>query len=356
MAFILSVLLAGHSFRGQNQRLAVFTSLVLAIAVLLLPKSLSMNVFVLLFYGLTISLYCRLNRASYAFLVIVLLLILGLLFNGIITEQWLWISLSLVSCVILGGYLIQGKIAYLLWWLSVLLLAVLMLLMPGWSDNLLLAAFMVSLQLYCALKATMLIPQSEPALKVSEIQAAERSRIYQNIHDDVGAELLRLIYVIEDSEQKKQVKDIMQRLRQAVAQTTQISMDVRQLCDDIIDICRQRMVEANIEFQSEWVIEYNHVFSNTHPTGLLRIMNELLSNIIRHAKAQSVHLQVVSNRQKLDICLTDNGCGLGHQNKDKYTGRGIRGLQKRAAMMGTEIIWQNRPDGGLSTTLSYPWP
>lgn len=200
----------------------------------------------------------------------------------------------------------------------------------------------------------MFIPQSQPALKMSEIQAAERSRIYQNIHDDVGAELLRLVYVLDDREQKTQVKDIMQRLRRAVAQTTQISMDVQQLCDDIIDLSKQRMAEANIEFQSECVIDYNHVFSNTHPTGLLRIMNELLSNIIRHAKAQSVHLQIVSNRQRLDICLSDNGCGLVQKNKN--IGRGIRGLQKRAATMSAEIIWQNKPHGGLSTTLSYPWP
>ena len=51
MAFLISVLLAEQSFRAYNQRLALIVSLSLVCAILLLPESLSINVFVLLFYG-----------------------------------------------------------------------------------------------------------------------------------------------------------------------------------------------------------------------------------------------------------------------------------------------------------------
>jgi signal transduction histidine kinase len=355
MAFILSVLLAGYTFRDHYHRVTLFTSLILACAPLILLQHEPINVYGLLFYGVSIGFYSRFNRIIYVLLALALLLILSLLFYGVITDRWLWLGLCLFSFTVLLVYLIQGKTRIILWWLSVLLLAALLLLVPEWKDHVLLSALMVSLQLYCVLKVTAVIPQSESALKVSEIQAAERSRIYQNIHDDVGAELLRLVYVLDDSEQKKQVRDIMNRLRRSVAKTTQISMDANQLSDDIIDLCRQRMAEAHIEFQYEKVVDFNPVFNNTHPTGLLRIMNELLTNIIRHAKAQNVHLQVFSNHQKLAVCLSDNGCGLTHNNKTA-NGRGMRGLQKRAAAMGAEIIWQNKDNGGLVTRLSYPWP
>ncbi|MCW8870385.1 MAG: hypothetical protein OQK49_06735 [Proteobacteria bacterium] len=356
MAFILSVLLAGYTFRDYYHRVTLFTSLVLACAPLILLQHEPINVYGLLFYGVSISFYSRFNQVIYVLLALALLLILSLLFYGVITDRWLWLGLCLFSFAVLVVNLVQGRTRTILWWLSVLLFAALLLLVPEWKDHVLLSALMVSLQLYCVLKVTAVITQSESGLKVSEIQAAERSRIYQNIHDDVGAELLRLVYVLDDSEQKKQVRDIMHRLRRAVAKTTQISMDANQLSDDIIDLCRQRMAEAHIEFQYEKVVDFNPVFNNTHPTGLLRIMNELLTNIIRHAKAQNVHLKLLSNQQKLDICLTDNGCGLVQKNSDTRTGRGMRGLQKRAAAMDAEIIWQNKDNGGLVTRLSYPWP
>ena len=355
MAFLISVLLAEQSFRAHNQSLALIVSLSLVCAILLLPESLSINVFVLLFYGFSVCLYSRLRRVVYAFMTFVLLIMLSLLMSHLMTEQWLWVGICLASCVVVAAQLIQSETHYLPWCMSILLVSVLMLIVPVLSDNLFLAAILTSLQLYFLLKLTGIISHSKTVPNVTEIQAAERSRIYQNIHDDVGAELLRLIYALDNSEQKRQVKDIMQRLRRAVAQTTQISMDVRQLCDDIVDVCRQRLTEANIRFQSESFVDYNHVFRNTHPTTLLRMMNELLSNIIRHSKAQNVQLTVRSDKQMLSIHLSDDGCGLPLK-MNAQSGRGLRGLQKRAVEISAFIKWQNNPDTGLSTTLDYPWP
>ncbi len=356
MSFLISVLLAEQSFSTHNQRLALIVSLGLACTILLLPKSLSINVFVLLFYGFSVCLYSRLSRIVYVFTSLVLLIILSLLLSHLMTAQWLWIGICLTSCVVIAAQLIQSETVYLPWSLSLLLVSALMLIVPALSDNLFLAAILLSLQLYILLKFTGVFSQSKIAPNVTEIQAAERSRIYQNIHDDVGAELLRLIYALDNSEQKKQVKDIMQRLRRAVAQTAQISMDVRQLCDDIVDLCRERLSEANIRFQSETLVDYNHDFRNTHPTTLLRMMNELLSNIIRHSKAQNVQLTIRSDNKMFHIHLSDDGCGLPLKMSATQSGRGLRGLQKRADEISAVVKWQNNSDAGLSSTLYYPWP
>ena len=44
------------------------------------------------------------------------------------------------------------------------------------------------------------------------IRTGERSRIYQNIHDDVGSDLLKLIYNTQDPDQREAIKNIMSRL------------------------------------------------------------------------------------------------------------------------------------------------
>ncbi|MBL4661962.1 MAG: hypothetical protein JKY19_16510, partial [Alcanivoracaceae bacterium] len=50
-------------------------------------------------------------------------------------------------------------------------------------------------------------------------QEQERSRIYANLHDDVGAKLLELIYSAKDDESKELAKEVLADIRQAVAKT-----------------------------------------------------------------------------------------------------------------------------------------
>ncbi|MCX7545927.1 ATP-binding protein [Marinicella gelatinilytica] len=358
MAFMLCILLAHSFLKLSARRLEFFVFVGLACLVLWLPQPLSLNIFMAFFYVLALCLYSALNRPILFLIASIILISLILLFTGNIGEQWIWSGLSVVAFLVLVVQMIQGQTRFVLLWLSVLLFMAFILFVPSWSSNVLMASVMVAMQLYVLLKMPPTgdtAQSSEACLDVSEIQAAERSRIYQNIHDDVGAELLRLIYLLDDEGQKKQVKDIMQGLRRAVAQTTQITMDVQQLSDDMVELCRQRLLEANIECETEITNSYNHVFNNTLPTGLLRIMNELLSNIIRHATAQNVHFQLISDQQQLTLRLTDNGCGLDPQKTITNTGRGLRGLQKRALKMGADISWRNNPSGGLTTSVRYLW-
>lgn len=356
MSFLLCVLMAWHFFNSSDQYLRLITLFALACGVLFLPKNLSLHVFVGCFYLLSISLWATPRRPIFGLLTVVSGLMLGLLWSGFLSEAWFWAVVSLLVFGVLVMVMVHGHFAQLPLWLYAFLFAATFLIVPHWSNNLWIAAVTLALQLFLFLSAISISEnQSQAVSHVTEIQAAERSRIYQNIHDDVGAELLRLIYLLDDETQQKQVKNIMQRLRRAVAQTTQISADVRQLCDEIIALCQQRLIEAGIEFRSDITIGFNYSFTNTHPSGLLRIINELLSNIIRHANAQKVLLQVYSDKQQLSLCLCDNGRGLAGQEKDMTIGRGLRGLRKRATVMNAEIIWQNLPDGGLSTTLRYPW-
>lgn len=355
MSFMLTVLLVVYNFK-INKPHATIIALLLTCGILWLANSLSLNLQVVMFYGLSILVWSQFSRVVNTILLILGLIFLGLLLDEIITEIWIWYGLLLLAFGCSAWLLIQNKSGLFLSWLGLLFLAALNLIVSTPERQPLMALLMVSLQFTVFLKATGTEKRSTQTISVTEIQQAERSRIYQNIHDDVGAELLRLIYILDNSDHKHQVKAIMQKLRQAVAQTTRVKMDTHQLSRDITGLFSERLNAADIRFQCTRRIDYNHVFNNTHPSTLLRMMNELLNNIIRHARARKVHIQLISDKQQLSVHVIDDGCGLSKNDGDLTSGRGFRGLQKRAAEIGASITWKNNPNGGLITTLSYPWP
>lgn len=184
--------------------------------------------------------------------------------------------------------------------------------------------------------------------EIQTAKAAERSRIYQNIHDDVGAELLKLIYQLEDSQQQSQVKSIMNKLRQAVASTAHINITAEQLIREIADEAKLRCTAAGIEFSYEVDVQANPGLDQVKPVHLQRIIRELVSNCLKHAQAKRLELRAQIGENSLVMTLLDDGVGM---NKRAAQGKGIRSLTKRVEASNGTIGWQNHKPNGTQVDL-----
>jgi len=87
-------------------------------------------------------------------------------------------------------------------------------------------------------------------------------------------------------------------------------------------------------------------------SGLTRILRELVSNIIAHAKATHATIHGDLRDGVLKLTVTDNG--VGGTPKDWSTGLGLGGIRKRVRMLGGTISWQQNTPEGVRCDVSVP--
>ena len=187
---------------------------------------------------------------------------------------------------------------------------------------------------------------------ITQAKEQERSRIYANLHDDVGAKLLELIYSSESDKTKNLAKEVLSDIRQAVASTMNIQCNNQQLAEEISQEIQARIRSLAIEFTYHSDITSKQRLAANIPSVLSRIMREATSNIIKHAQATKVSLFISSNDKNLSLVLEDNGKGF---ETDKKAGKGLKTIQKRADSINATVNWKQLPTQGTKLTLIYPY-
>ncbi len=186
---------------------------------------------------------------------------------------------------------------------------------------------------------------------IEKAKEQERSRIYANLHDDVGAKLLQLIYAAKDETSKKLAKQVLKDIRHAVANTLNIQCNSKQLADEIVAEIKERLETCNIEVHS--TLNLSHKSPNLAmqvPSVISRIFREVTSNIIKHAQASHVEITVQSTEKQLAFSVKDNGKGMALQNKN---GKGLKTIQKRAKTINAMVNWHSQVNQGTQFSLTY---
>jgi signal transduction histidine kinase len=88
--------------------------------------------------------------------------------------------------------------------------------------------------------------------------------------------------------------------------------------------------------------------------ALFRIIQEGLTNTIRHSGARKVRLTLTVDAQSCAFELSDDGCGFTPQAGEKRTSHGITGMQQRARSLGGELQLASTPGAGTTLKVRVP--
>jgi signal transduction histidine kinase len=187
-------------------------------------------------------------------------------------------------------------------------------------------------------------------------RSEERGRIAQDLHDDIGARLLTLMYKAPNTEMEDYVRHTLQDLKtltRGLAATTHfLSHAAAEWKTDIAQRLAPTGCTLEWSFTQDTEIQLNVV----QWSGLTRILRELVSNIIAHAKATHATIHAELQNGLLTLTVTDNG--VGGTPEAWSTGLGLGGIRKRVRMLGGTIAWrQNTPEGvrcDVSVPLAVP--
>ena len=78
-------------------------------------------------------------------------------------------------------------------------------------------------------------------------------------------------------------------------------------------------------------------------TGVYRLVQEALTNVGKHARAQRVDVRIASAPQGLEVCIADDGAGF--DTAAPTEGFGLAGMRERAALMGGDLAVSSGPGG-----------
>lgn len=226
--------------------------------------------------------------------------------------------------------------------------------MAGWAVAAACAALALFLgwRLHAARRALreMPPPADESTLR-ARAAALERERIYNDLHDDLGAKLLELVYCAESPAQADRARAVLQDLRDVVTRSRGAPGTLLEALAEIRAEAAQRLRAAGIDLAWEAADAPDPALERPHAVHLYRIVREAISNVIRHAHATRLRVRVRCAGPTLQLELTDDGGGTLDAARP---GSGMKAMRERAAQIAGEIRWTPGTEGGTKVLLSMP--
>lgn len=198
-------------------------------------------------------------------------------------------------------------------------------------------------------------------LREAERQQAlllERQRIMQDMHDGLGSSLLSAMVAVEQgSMQREEVVDV---LRECVDDLRLVIDSLEPVGHDLVSLLATMRYRLGKRLQLgglrlEWDVQDLPPLEWLEPPDalhVLRLMQEALTNALKHARATRVRVVTRDQGNKVEIRVEDDGEGFDIQHVAQ--GRGLRGLQRRARQLGGTLRLESSPGHGTVVTLRLP--
>jgi signal transduction histidine kinase len=198
-------------------------------------------------------------------------------------------------------------------------------------------------------------------------QEAERTNLSRELHDHIGQMLTALRMELGSIDRLRSAED--EQLAGAVAECrTLVDSMVRTVRDLALGLRPSMLDDFGLQPALEWHVRdftrrYGlpvHLSVNgdlsqlpeQHRTCVYRVVQEALTNCIRHATATCIRVTVTGHRDGLDVTVVDDGVGFDVERRK--TGLGLRGIQERVRELGGRVEIRSVKGAGTSLLIRLP--
>ena len=205
---------------------------------------------------------------------------------------------------------------------------------------------------------------AERKLEKQKALSAQREKIADDLHDELGTELSKILYLSDEAseikdEQKK--GEIIEDITSLAAASIQNMRDMLWVLEDkhnslesLIAKLRTSMQRTLKEYPVKVVFDINDEVSSDYKSvtmtseqrqQVLLIVKETIHNIIKHAEASQVDVRVAYDAPQLSISVRDNGKGIKNTNEYMTPGRGLSSMKRRAEKIDAYLNIEHVGDG-----------
>ncbi|MEW5958640.1 MAG: sensor histidine kinase [Chloroflexota bacterium] len=203
-------------------------------------------------------------------------------------------------------------------------------------------------------------------MEQAQILLAERERVSRELHDGAIQTVYTAGLMAESIRNKMDKTDpLALRLDRVISALHHAIHDLRRfitelepdtpaesLVEGLRKLAEDPHLQTLIKVEMTVNCDEDYLFPSARITHVLAIVNEALSNVVRHARARQVWLTAERQNGQLAITVVDDGSGI----PDKYVaGFGLRNMRDRARLLGGTLSVESRSPRGTRLMLTVPW-
>ena len=207
--------------------------------------------------------------------------------------------------------------------------------------------------------------------QLMQVQERERKQLAHDLHDEIGQavtaikmNLQTMQRVADTSAVQETLNDSLMILDKILQRVRDLSLDLRpSLLDDLGLVPAVRWYVERQAQRAGLVaeVEFGNVpqdLESDMAVACFRIVQESITNVLRHAKATTIHVDLRQTDQWLDLCIKDDGIGFsGRERLAQAANRpslGLLGMQERTQALGGTITIESLPGRGTEVRVRIP--
>jgi signal transduction histidine kinase len=209
------------------------------------------------------------------------------------------------------------------------------------------------------------------AERVVAAQEEERARISRELHDDLGQALTTHLITLRNLQRDLSLppQTLFESLQALYDQSYEIFVKIRGIARDlrppVLDTlglrvamqtyCTEftRRTHLPVIFESDPDASLPEL-PDAYNITLYRTLQEALTNVIKHARASQVWVDLSMDDDRVTLTIQDNGIGIGDE-KPGSNGIGLAGLRERITIAGGSLTVSSTPKRGTILSAQFPW-
>lgn len=204
---------------------------------------------------------------------------------------------------------------------------------------------------------------------VIEAEERERNRIARELHDGLGQQLsaakmnmdsLKMRLTSVDQSQSILFENVVSLLDDAVKEVRSVSHDMMAnslikngLASAVRDFVHKMGEQDSLKIDLE-IIGLKDRLDSAMEMMLYRVLQELINNIIRHAKATMVSIQLIRHESTLLLQVEDDGIGFKFEKQNLTDGIGLSNIHSRVEFLHGTLEIDSQPGHGTTVIVEVP--
>ena len=210
--------------------------------------------------------------------------------------------------------------------------------------------------------------QRDALRRAVQAQEAERRRLARELHDETGQALTSILLglsAVERAETREDARGAAGALRELVVETLQnvrrLAVELRpSALDDFgLEPALRRLGQTvreggALDVQVETRLGSERLLPEVE-TAVYRIVQEALTNVVKHASAERVSIVVTRMAERLTVIIEDDGAGFD-QDAAPGEGLGLLGMRERVQLLDGSFTIDASPGAGTTLAVELPLP
>jgi signal transduction histidine kinase len=206
--------------------------------------------------------------------------------------------------------------------------------------------------------------------RLVEMQEAERAHVARELHDETGQALSSILLNLGLLEQEADqpdtvithtaemitiVDDMLENLHRLAMNLRPATLDHLGLVPALEQYIETFNQQYNTRAQFEAVGLGKERLPPEMETALYRIVQESLTNVVRHAQATQVDVLVKQRGDQVVTIIEDNGIGFDLETAMQTSRLGLLGMRERAEMLNGKLVIESTPGSGTTLLVEVPY-